>query len=72
MAKFAVGDRVRITDGEPEELIGARGKVVVVREDKELGRIGNRPHLEQTYDVEVDGRGVAESVWEEWLTPESG
>ena len=75
MAKYDVGDRVRVTnetEGQPVELIGAVGTVTVVDGFLEHGDVRPRTsQKEQLYDVEFDHIGLRQGLWEKWLMRES-
>ena len=72
MARFAVGDKVRVpndTEGQLAELIDAVGIVTSVDDFLEHGTVGGSRQSEQEYTVYFDGIGFRSGLWESWLLP---
>ena len=73
MARFKSGDNVRVTNetmGQPHQLIGLTGMVIVTKGFSETGNLGADPptrHLMQLYDVLFVGDDSATEVYESWL-----
>ena len=70
MARFAVGDKVRVTndtEGQPIDLIDAVGIVSSVDGFLKHGTVGDSRPGEQLYRVYFDGIGFREGLWESWL-----
>ena len=73
MARFQSGDNVRVTNetmGQPHQLIGLTGMVIITKGFLETGNLGAEPpisHLMQLYDVLFDGHDGPTEVYESWL-----